>query len=64
MPISDDAAAENMLLAKLRESEMILLGIKRGDAWISNPGPDAHFENGDYLVIYGELGEMERLAGR
>ncbi|MFC1999816.1 TrkA C-terminal domain-containing protein [Chloroflexota bacterium] len=47
--------------ANLQEHESYLLGIERGDKWISLPQSDEKVLQGDNLVVYGLTSVLERL---
>lgn len=51
-------------MTKLKTAGLVALGIQRRDAWISNFARDESLQEGDRLVLYGELDKMEALFGR
>ena len=50
-----------LLEAKLREKNLIVLGIERGKNWVPIPKPRETIAEGDRLVVYGPLGILKAL---
>jgi hypothetical protein len=50
-----------LLEAKLREKNLIVLGIERGKNWVPIPKPRETMAEGDRLVVYGPLGILKTL---
>lgn len=42
------------------ENDMIVLGIQRGNRWLSRPGSDEVVMSGDLLVVYGPLEALQQ----
>lgn len=53
--------ASGSLEAKLAADGFIILGIERQGQWISNPSAQESIKQGDYLVLYGVLNEVEKV---
>jgi len=47
--------------SKLREKELLVLGIERGKNWIPIPKANERINEGDRLVVYGPLGVLKAL---
>ena len=50
-----------LLEAKLREKNVIVLGIERGKTWVPIPKPRESIAEGDRLVVYGPRGILKTL---
>jgi hypothetical protein len=46
---------------KLLSRDLVILGVERQDAWIPGAKSDLPIKPGDFLVLYGRLGEMEKI---
>jgi hypothetical protein len=47
--------------SRLREKELLVLGIERGKNWIPIPNPSERINEGDRLVVYGPLGVLKAI---
>jgi hypothetical protein len=47
--------------SRLREKELLVLGIERGKSWIPIPNPSERINEGDRLVVYGPLGVLKAI---
>ncbi len=62
--VEKSLAVDDPLVTKLKAAGLIALGIQRRDAWISDFTRYGSLQEGDHLVLYGELDKMEALFGR
>lgn len=54
----------SLLRDKLMADDFVFLGIERGSQWIPNPGAGESINEGDSLILYGVLSEMEKIFQR
>lgn len=52
-------SVSNSLKGKLKADNFIILGIERQGQWINNPEASELINEGDYLILYGILGNIE-----
>jgi len=62
--IEPSSKTDGILLSDMKLGDFIVLGIERGDHWISSPGSDELINRRDYIILYGDLSKLEGLLKR